>query len=137
MHIVYALPCRKTGAHLLYLVLAHAVHQQVGAAVNENRGAHCVVPVVIMCKAAERSLQTAYSYGDIPEVFAELLAVDYNCAVRALACHASCGVCVVGALSLSRSVVSYHGVDISCGHKKGVLRRTEAAEIPVAVPVGL
>ena len=108
VHIVDALALCHTGAELLYLVLAHAVHEQVGTAVHQYRGAHSIVPVVVVCEAAERSLQTADGYGDVAEVFPQLLTVDNDRTVGALACNTACGICVIGALSLCGGVVCHH-----------------------------
>ena len=43
----------KAVAYLNYLVLAHTVHQQVGAAVLQNGGAHSIVPVIVVGEPPE------------------------------------------------------------------------------------
>ena len=128
----------KAVAYLNYLVLAHAVHQQVGAAVLQNGGADCVVPVIIVGKPPERCFQTAQRHGHIIAVNSLYrLGIHYSRTVGALACSSACGVCVIGALFLCGGVMSHHGVDVARSYEKGVLGSAELCEIPVAVPVGL
>ena len=118
-------------------MFAHAVHEYVRTAVNEHRWAHSVVPVVIVGETAQRSLKTADSYWYVAEVLSQLLTVDDNSSVRAFACNAACGLCVIGTLALCGGIVSHHRVDISCGNEESVFRSTKAAEVLVRMPVGL
>ena len=83
---VNVFPVCKPCAELLHLMLAHAVHEEVGAAVKEYGGTHSVVPVVVMCETPQRGFEPAYGYGNVSEVFTELLTVHYNCTVGAFAC---------------------------------------------------
>ena len=111
-------------------VLAHAVGEEVGAAVHENGAAYLVVPVVVVSKAAQGGLKSSDDDGDVAVCLADAVAVDHRGAVGAQARLAAGGVVVVGALTFGGGVVSHHGVDIA--------RRDEEAEAGAAVgPEGL
>ncbi len=127
----------KARTQLRDLVLAHAVQQQIRAAVGKNGRSYRIVPVVVVCEASERSLESADNYRYISVDLAKSPAIDDNGAVGTLSRDAACGIRIIGALSLCGSIMSYHRVDISRGHEKSVFRSSETCEIAVGVPVGL
>ena len=62
MHIAEFVACLEMIPYLRDRQLAHAVHQQLCAAVNEYRLHNTVVPVIVMRESAQRGFQSAYRY---------------------------------------------------------------------------
>ena len=118
-------------------VFAHAVGQQVCAAVHEDRAAHLVVPVVVMRKAAERGFQTAEDDGHVAVCLADAVGIDDDRAVGAFAHHAARGVIVEGTVLFGGGIMRDHAVDIPRGHKEAEARLAVLAECVAGAEVGL
>ena len=131
------LPSRSHSRHPQDRALAHAEHQRVGAAVDEDRIAHAVVPVVVVREAAQRRLDAADGDGRVPERLADAVAVDDRGAVGPAARLSAGGVGVLAARLFRGGVVVDHGVDHAGGDEEAELRPPEAAEVLAAVPVRL
>ena len=119
------------------LMLAHAVHEQVCAAVHQNGRADGVVPVVIVGEPPQGRLQTANSNGGVGISLPDLPAVGDNGTVGAQSGFSAGRVHITAALSLGRGVVGDHGVDVAAGHQKRQSRLAETLKVPDGVPVGL
>ena len=64
--------------HLHDAPVAHAIHQQVGAALHEHRGFQPVAPVVIVGEPAQRGLDAANDYGGVWVELFEDFGVGHN-----------------------------------------------------------
>ena len=64
-------------------VFAHAIAQQVGTGFNQNRRPDCIVPVIIVGKAAKRCFQTAQNDRDIRPFPPRCLRINDDSAIRA------------------------------------------------------
>ena len=122
----------ELGNHLF----THAVQQQVGLRVDEDGGAHRVVPVVVVGKAPQRGLQPADDDGGVRIQLPQLAGVDDGGAVRAAARLAAGGVGVVAALALGSGVVGDHRVNVAAGDQKGVFGRAKLHVVPVGDRLG-
>ena len=118
-------------------ILAHAVGQEVGAAIHENGAAHLVVPVIVMRKAAERRLKTADHDRHVAKGLANAVAVHDHGAVGALAHHASGGVIVKAALLAGGGVMRHHAVDVAGRDEKAETGLSEFPEGVAAFVIGL
>ena len=117
--------------------LAHAEHQHVRAAVDQNRVAHAVVPVVVVREAAQRSLDAADGDGHVGICLANAVAIDDRRAVGAPAGLAAGGIGVLAARLLRGGVVVDHRVDDAGGDQEADLRPAKPAEVLAGVPVRL
>lgn len=118
-------------------VFAHAVNEQVGLCVKDQRAADLIVPVVVMRKAAQARLQSADDDGDIAEGFAAAVGVYDGRAVGAKTHAAAGGVEVLRAAFFRRRVVRDHRVNVAAADHHAVARTAHRAESVRAVPVGL
>ena len=101
-------PSRHAGGNFGHLVLAHAVDEKVRAAFRQNGGTHSVIPVIVVGKAAQRSLQPADNDGDIAVGLANEAAVDDGGAVGAQPCPAAGGVEILAAQAAGGGIVGDH-----------------------------
>ena len=108
MDITYIFTICQSRTKLLYLMLSHAVHEQISTAVNENGRSYGIVPVVVMGETPQRCFKSADRYGDVAEVFTYLLTVDYHRTVGTFSRLSACCIRIIRALSLSGSVVCDH-----------------------------
>ena len=118
-------------------VFTHAVHQNIGAGVDEYASSHLVGPIVVMSKASKGCLKSADKDRYVAVSLADTVTVYDERAVGAFACHSSGGVVVIVPLALCGCIMSHHGVYISRGHEKAKSRSAEALEIVGILPIGL
>ena len=118
-------------------VFAHAVDEQVGLRVKNERAADLIVPVVVVRKAAQACLQSADDDGDIAEGLAAAVGVHDGRAVGPQAHPVAGGVEVLRAALFRRRVVRDHRVDVAAADHHAVARTAHRAESVRAVPVRL
>ncbi len=117
---------------------AHAVDEEVGAAVGENGGFEFVRPVVEVGDAAETGFDAADHDGDVREEVFEDVGVDGGGVVGAEAVFAAGGVGVFGAAFSGGGVVIDHGVHAAGGDAEEEPWGAEFFEVAeVVAPVGL
>ena len=118
-------------------IFAHAVNEQVGLRVENERAADLIVPVVVVRKAAQACLQSADDDGDVAEGLAAAVGVYDGRAVGAKTHAAAGGVEVLRAALFCRRVVRDHRVDVAAADHHAVARTAHRAESVRAVPVRL
>lgn len=87
-------------------LLSHAVGQDIGARVDQNRPPDLVIPVVVVGEPAQRGLQPAENDRHIAVGLADAVAVDDGSAVRPQAHLPAGGVVVIAALFLGGRVMA-------------------------------
>ena len=118
--------------------LAHAVDQQVGRGVEEDGAADGIVPVVVVCEAAQARLERAEDDRHVgAEGLARAVAVDDGRAVGPAAGALAGGVKILAAAALGRRVVRDHGVEIARADEHAQPRPAHGAEGLRVVPVRL
>ena len=132
-----ARPLPEPPGDLGHAALAHAVGEQVGAAVLEDAAAHGVVPVVIMRKAAQGGLDPADDHRRVGKGLSGAVAVNDDGAVGAAAALPAGGIEVVAAPLFGHGVVGDHRVEIAGVDQHGEARPAHGAEGVRRVPVGL
>ena len=64
-----AFPCLRAAAHPVCGdedgTLAHAEHQQVGGGIRKDAGEHAIIPVIVVCEAAQRCFNAAHGNRNI------------------------------------------------------------------------
>ena len=124
--------------HLLHHPLAHAVHQQVGAAVDENRRFEAVAPVVVMRQPPQRSLDAAYDHRHVGIEPFENSSVYRDGVIGSESRLAARRVGVVAAQADVGGVVVHHRVHRSRRDAEKEPRRAQLGEVAqVVAPVGL
>ena len=118
-------------------VFAHAVNEQVGLRVENERAADLIVPVVVVRKAAQACLQSADDDGNVAEGLAAAVGVYDGRAVGAKTHAAAGGVEVLRAALFCRRVVRDHRVNVAAADHHAVARTAHRAESVRAVPVRL
>ena len=117
-------------------LFAHAVQQQVGLSIHQNRRTHRIVPVIIVGKAAQRSLQTADDDVGIGEEPAQSLGINDGCPVGTTSCLAAGSIGILTAAALGGSVVCDHRVDVAAGDEEGIFRGAKFQIVTVADRLG-
>ena len=113
------------------LMFAHTKHQKIGIGIHQNRRANCVVPIVIVSKAAKRSFQSANTKRNISEKTTDGFAINSDCSVGTFSGNAACRIVVIAAFSLCGGIVRYHGVDIAAVDEKGKFGFSETKVIVI------
>ena len=123
---------------LLHHPLAHAVDEQVGARLDEHRGAQRVAPVVVVGQPPQRGLDAPHDHRHMGEEALEDARVDRHGVVGAEARAAAGRIGVVVAQPEVGRVVVDHRVHRSGRDAEEEARRTELGEVAqVVLPVGL
>ena len=118
--------------------VAHAVHEQVGAAVDEQGWMQRVAPVVVVRQAAERGLDAADDYGRIRIERLQYAGIDRHGAVGPKTCFSSRCIGIVAPQPQVGRVVVHHGVHAAARYAEEEPRLAQLAEIAqVVAPVGL
>ena len=120
-----------------HAALAHAVGQQIGAAVLQNGAADGVIPVIVMGKPAQAGLDAADDDGGAGESLPRPVGIDDDRPVGPLAGHTAGGVAVLGPAALGHRVMGHHGVDVARIDEHAVAGLTHGKKIVSIVPVGL
>ena len=94
-------------------LFAHAVNEQIGAAVDQHRTAHLVVPVIVMGKTAQRRFDAADDNGQAGEGAARQAGIDNDGAIGAAAGGTAGGIRVLFAAAARHRIVRHHRVDIA------------------------
>jgi hypothetical protein len=128
---------RQPMGELDHGALGVAVDEQVGLAVDEDRAANGVGPVVVVRDAAKARLDAADDDRHVAERFAAALGVDHDRAVRAQAGGAARRVGIVGADAALAGVAVHHRVHVSAGHAEEQVRAPERAKRVRLAPVRL
>ena len=117
---------------------AHAVDEEVGAAIGEDGGFEFVRPVVEVSDAAETGFDAADHDGDVREEVFEDVGVDGGGVVGAEAVIAAGGVGVFAAAFSGSGVVIDHGVHAAGGDAEEEPWGAEFFEVAeVVAPIGL
>ena len=124
--------------HLLHYPLTHAIYQKVGTTLHQNRRLQSVVPVVVVCKATQRGLDTSHNNGNMGVEALENLGIYRYGIVGTEAGLATSRVGVVTAQADVGRIVVYHRVHSSARHTKEQTWRAQLLEVAQIVPpVGL
>ena len=99
---------RQSVGDLGDVLFPHAVHKQIRARFDKHRGAHPVVPVVVMGEAAQGGLKPAYTYGNIGEKAFKPFCIDRNRPVGACTRFPARGIGVVASPFFGGGVVGDH-----------------------------
>ena len=118
-------------------VFAHAEQQNVRAAIEQQRPAHGVGPVIVMREAPQRSLHAADDDRHVAIRLADAVAVGDRRPVGAVSRLAAGRVYVLVARPFGHGVVVDHAVDYARADKKPQPRTAEPREVLRRVPVGL
>ena len=119
------------------MVFAHSVNENIGAAFDKYRRPDPIVPIVVICKTAERCLKPADNNGHIGIYFSDLFAIDRDGAIGAFSGLVARRIGVVAAAFFCSGIVSHHGIYISRIYHKGIFRAAETFEIGIGFPVRL
>ena len=128
---------RQRVGNLGNAVLAHAIGNQVGAGVKQNRAADLVGPVVVVTEPSKTGLNPADDDRRMLVSPADQVAVDDDGVVRALADDAAGRVGVLVAALLGHRIVVDHGVHVAGGNQKAEPRLAILLYTRVVAPVGL
>ena len=125
-------------SHLADNSLAHSVEQEIGSTLDQDRGFQSVLPIVVVGKSAQRSLDTTNQHGGIrKEIFQNLRVGRYGI-VGAETCCSTCGVGIVRAESFVGGVVVYHRVHNTSRNAEAEARSAKLLEIAqVVTPIWL
>ena len=124
--------------YLLHDALAHAVDQQVGTTVDEDRGFERILPVVVVGEPPQRRFDAAHHHRRAGIEPFEDAGVGLDSVVGAEARRTARGVGVVAAQTFVGRIVVDHRVHGPGRHGEEEARRAELAEIAqVVAPVGL
>ena len=124
--------------YLLHDALAHAVDQQVGTAVDKDRGFERILPVVVVGEPPQRRFDAAHHHRRAGIEPFEDAGVGLDSVVGAEARRTARGVGVVAAQTFVGRIVVDHRVHGPGRHGEEEARRAELAEIAqVVAPVGL
>ena len=89
-------------------MFAHSVGKNIRTAVEKNRAADFVLPIVVVGKTPQRRFKTAYDYGDFSVSFPYSVAVDDNRSVGAFAVFAARRIAVFGTAVFRDGIVIDH-----------------------------
>ena len=118
-------------------ILAHTVCKNVCSRVNENTSSYSVIPVVVVSKAAQRCLKTAYNDRHVTVCLSDSVTVNDNCSVRSFAHFTTRCVVIVGASFLGYGIVRNHGVDVTAGNEEAESWASESLEVVAGAEIGL
>ena len=119
-------------------LVAHAVHEQVGPAVDQYRGVERVAPVVVVGQSAQRCLDAADHDGRVRVERLEDARIDGHRAVGAESGLAAGRVGVVAAQAEVGRVVVHHRIHAAGRDAEEEARFAQFAEVAqVVAPVGL
>ena len=119
------------------LMLAHAVHQQIGTRGFQNGRAHVFIPVIIMGKPAQAGFHTANHQRYIRISLAHQPAVHIHRPVRPQTLLPARRIGIAAARFFGCGVMIHHGVDIAAGHDKPVSRPAKGFHTLTAGEIGL
>src|SRR5699024_6323534 len=115
----------KLFGQLLDDLFTHAIQQHIRLCIHQNGWTHGIIPVVVMGKAAQRSLQTADDDGGIRVQLTQFAGIDDGGAVGTSAGLAARGIGVVAAFTFGSGVMGDHRVDVAAGDQEGIFRLTK------------
>ena len=118
-------------------MLPHAEAEQVGARFLQNGGAHGVIPVIVVGKAAQRGFQPADDDGDRAVRLADEPAIDDGRAVGAQPGPVAGGIGIPAAQAAGRGIVRHHRVDVAPGDQKAQPGTAEPLHILRGIKTGL
>ena len=98
--------------------LPHAVEQQIGSAVEQNRSLQLVGPVIIVGQAAQRSFHPAQNDGDILKRSADQLAVHHRGVVWAQAHFPARRIAIAAPALLRNGVMIHHGIHVAGAYQE-------------------
>ena len=128
---------RQTAGDLHRGALSHAVHQQIGGRVKQNRPAHPVVPVVIVGKSPQRRLQSADNDGCVGKGLPGPVGIYDGGPVRPEAQLAAGAVQVLRPPPLGHRIVGHHGIQIAAADEHAVPGFSHGAKAFRVMPVRL
>ena len=135
---LYPLPFVEQPSYLQRRPLPHPVVEQVGGGVYQDAGKEFVVPVVVVCQTAHRSLDAGDDDRCVGIELFEDARVDIGGTVGTEACLPTWGVGIVVSQTPSGGVVVHHGIHGATSDAEEEPRTTELAEVAqVIAPVGL
>ena len=118
-------------------MLAHAVADQVGAGVKQDRTLQLVRPVIVMSQTAKRCLDAAQHDGNVLVRAANQVSVDHRRAIGTKP-HLAAGRERIGAAMLLRyRVVVYHRVHIASGNQESQPGLSQHRDAFRVAPIGL
>lgn len=119
-------------------VLAHAVDEEVGTALDEYSWAELVLPIVVVSEPSETGLDAAEDDGDIGVELLQDAGVDDGGHIGAAARLSAWSEGIVVATSAASGIVVDHGIHGAGGDAEKVARNAEFLEVAeVVLPIGL
>ncbi|OPY67424.1 MAG: hypothetical protein A4E57_02300 [Syntrophorhabdaceae bacterium PtaU1.Bin034] len=102
------IPLFQPSGYFHDLLLAHAVHKDIGFGVEEDRPSHLVVPPIVVGKPAKAGLYASEHNWNRSERFTHAVGVDYRGSVRTETRFASRGIGIPGAGLFVGCIVGHH-----------------------------
>jgi len=123
----------EAACYLDHSLLAHAIYQQVGAALDGNRLTQPVLPVVIVRQPPHRSLYAAHHYGHVAQCLPYAPAIGHTRVVGTLVGTGVGGVGIVRAQAAVGRIAIDHRVHAPRRHPAEEARTSQFLEVTQVV----
>ena len=130
-------PSRQRIGDLHDGMLAHAIADQVGAGVKQNRTLQLVRPVIIMSQTAKRCLDATQNNGNILIRAANQVSVDHRRAIGTKPHLAAGRERISAAMPLGYRVVVHHRVHVASGNQESQPGPSQHRDAFRVAPIGL
>ena len=128
----------QTSGYRAHRLLAHAIREDIGTALDENARPQTVLPIIVVGNATQGSLDTADNHGHVGIELFEYAGINDGGIVGSHACTAVGGISIVGAQPFVGRVVIDHRIHGSGRHAEEESWPTQLLEVAQVVPpVGL
>ena len=125
-------------SHLLHYPLTHSIDKQVGTALHNHRGLQAVAPIVVVRKAAQRSLNATHNNRHVGIETFENLRIYRSGVVGAETRLTTSRIGIVATQAYVGCIVIYHRIHSSGRDAKEQAWRTQLGEVTqIVTPVGL
>ena len=129
---------RKSISYLCHGLLAHAIDEEVGTAIDEDRGHEPVLPVVVMGKASHGCLDATDDDGHIGVELLEDATVGDGTVVGTRPCPTLRRIGIIGTATFGGGIMVDHRVHRTRRDGEIEPRATELLKIPeIPMPIGL
>ena len=118
-------------------VFAHSVGENVGAAVDEDRAAHTVFPIIVVGKSAKRGFEAAKNDRHVAVGLSDQVRVNDGRAVGAQAGLSAGRIIVVSSAVASDRIVRNHRVNVARRDEKAESGLAKALDVVKGLPVRL
>ena len=138
VHIVTASARLDSAGQFLHRLLPHSVAQIVRSTCHQHRRHQTILPIVIVGKPPQRSLDSANDHRYIRIQFLQDLGIDSHSVIRPLSELPVRGIGIIVPEPLGSRIVVHHRIHGPCIDTEIKTRRTQLLEIPqVVAPVRL